>query len=152
MISARRLLLAGAAMAFAAADGAGGARADALASLRWQYRPLLVFTPSEADARLSRQTTILAADPDGLTERKLAVLIVEPGRVFTTFGAPAPAAQARTLRRRYRVPDASFRVILVGLDGGEKLSLDDPITLDNLYGVIDGMPMRRRELREQRDD
>lgn len=144
----RRLVLTGAALA-AMAAGLGPAEADGLASLRWQYRPLLLFTPSQHDPRLSRQTTRLADDAEGLADRRLAVLIVEPSRVFTTFGAPAPQAEAETLRRRFRVPDDAFLVVLVGLDGGEKLRLDEPVTTRQLFATIDGMPMRRRELLER---
>lgn len=145
---ARRLLLAGALGAMAT-TGTGGALARGLDALLWEYRPLLIFTPSETDARLSRQTTILADGGRGLEERKLAVLIVSPKRVFVTYGAPAPGAEARALRRRYHVADDAFRVVLIGLDGGEKFAADHPIALEALYATIDGMPMRRRELRER---
>ncbi|MEM7694827.1 MAG: DUF4174 domain-containing protein [Pseudomonadota bacterium] len=123
--------------------------AVALDSVRWEYRPLLIFTPSGTDARLSRQTTRLADAAAGLTDRRLAVYIVERSRVFTTFGAPATGVSAKGLRRRFRVPDDAFKVVLVGLDGGAKLSVDAPITTQRLFAVIDGMPMRRRELRER---
>ncbi len=146
MNPSRRLVLTGAAGAMALASGAA---ADELASVRWQYRPLLVFTPSGTDARLSRQTTWLADAAEGLAERKLAVYIVEPDRVFTTFGAPAPDAGAASLRRRFRIPDDAFRVVLVGLDGGRKFELDAPVETERLFQVIDGMPMRQRELRER---
>jgi len=144
----RRLRLGGAAGMVAVAS-LGAAAADGLASLRWQYRPLLLFTPDETDPRLSRQTTELAGDLDGLTDRRLAVLIIDRARVFTTFGAPAPAAETDTLRRRFRVPDDAFQVILVGLDGGEKLRESAPVTRERLFQVIDGMAMRQRELRER---
>lgn len=125
--------------------------ADGLASVRWEYRPLLIFTPTDLDKRLSRQTTMLANEAAGLVDRKIAVYIVERDRVFTTFGAPAPAARATTLRRRFRIPDDTFRVVLVGLDGGAKYSEDEPISTDRLFAVIDGMPMRRQELRSRGD-
>ena len=41
-----------------------------------------------------------------------------------------------------------FTVILVGLDGGEKLRRDGLIAVETLNARIDAMPMRRRELRE----
>jgi hypothetical protein len=74
---------------------------------------------------------------------------VERNRVFTTFGAPAPEADAKVLRRRFRVPDDAFRVILLGLDGGAKLTSDEPLTTETLFSTIDAMPMRQRELSER---
>lgn len=125
------------------------AHADGLSSVRWQYRPLLIFTPTGDDRRLSRQTTILADVARGIIDRRLAVYIIEERRVYTTFGAPAPDANARALRRRFRVPDDGFRVVLIGLDGAAKLSEDAPISAQHLFSVIDAMPMRRQELRER---
>ncbi len=127
----------------------GAAMASDLTGVRWDYRPLLIFTPSADDPRLSRQTTLLADDAAGLADRRLAVYVVEMGRVFTTFGAPDPDADAKSLRQRFRVPDATFRVVLIGLDGGAKLTTDEPVGTDTLFDTIDAMPMRRRELRER---
>lgn len=129
-----------------------GAMAQGLDSVRWEYRPLLIFTPAANTPDLSRQTTILADETNGLIDRRLAVYIVEQDRVYTSFGAPAPQADAKTLRRAFRVPDDTFRVILIGLDGGAKLTVDGTVSTDRLFGLIDGMPMRRRELRERGTD
>lgn len=137
------------AAALALAAMTGSAAADGLASVRWDYRPLLLFTPTNNDPRLARQTTWLADAARGLRERRIAVLSVERNRVYALYGAPAVGADAKTLRRRFRVADDQFRVVLVGLDGGEKLSDDEPVEVDRLFALIDGMPMRQRELREQ---
>lgn len=132
----------GAAMTTAAA-------ADGLGSVRWEYRPLLLFTPSADHPALGAQSTILADEAGGLEDRRMAVYVVERSRVLATFGAPAPEADAKALRRRFGVPDDAFRVILVGLDGGAKLVSDTPLPTERLFATIDGMPMRRRELRER---
>ena len=42
-----------------------------------------------------------------------------------------------------------FTCMLVGKDGGVKLSSDTPVPAERLSDVIDAMPMRRREMREQ---
>ena len=141
---------AAAAMLFAAA-AAPGAAADGLSSVMWEFRPLLIFAPSDDAARLSRQTTMLADEAAGMTDRKMGVFIVERNRVFTTFGAPALRADARAVRLRYRVPDDAFTVILVGLDGGAKLRVDAPVAPEKRSALIDWMPMRRRELRQRGD-
>lgn len=150
MASLTRALVALAAGVLVMIDGTAP-RADGLESVRWEYRPLLIFTPAPENAQLSRQTTILADAPDGLEDRRIAVYIVEQNRVYTTFGAPSPGADAETLRRRFRIPDDTFRVVLVGLDGVAKLTQDAPLSIDKLFSTIDAMPMRRREMRERGD-
>ncbi|MEM0909015.1 MAG: DUF4174 domain-containing protein, partial [Pseudomonadota bacterium] len=125
--------------------------ASQLQPARWETRPLLIFTPSDTAADLSRQTTELANHAGGLTDRRMSVYIVEPRRVFTTFGGPVVRADPKALRRRFKVPDDAFRVILVGLDGGAKGMWDQPVASETLFNLIDGMPMRRQELRRRQD-
>ena len=44
-----------------------------------------------------------------------------------------------------------FAAILVGKDGTEKFRSDEPVRPETLFGLIDAMPMRRREVRDRRD-
>ena len=41
----------------------------------------------------------------------------------------------------------TFEVVLIGLDGGIKLRQTKLVSLDKLFTLIDGMPMRRNELK-----
>lgn len=122
----------------------GPARADddSLAPWRWHARPLLLFAPSQSDPALLAQQRVLEADRAGLHDRDLILLTVLADQV-SGFADPGEAAR---LRRRFGVPAGRFSVVLVGKDGGEKLRLARPVTLDRLYAVIDAMPMRRDEM------
>ena len=42
-----------------------------------------------------------------------------------------------------------FEVILIGLDGGIKLRRTELLTKEELFGIIDSMPMRKAELRNR---
>jgi hypothetical protein len=56
---------------------------------------------------------------------------------------------APTLRSRYDVPaDTPFQLLLLGKDTGVKLRRDEAAPMPQVYGLIDAMPMRRREMRE----
>lgn len=59
--------------------------------------------------------------------------------------------EAPDARRRYGVAADGFEALLVGRDGGVKLRYPEPIGPDELFGRIDEMPMRRREMREMRE-
>lgn len=50
---------------------------------------------------------------------------------------------------RYGVSEDLFALILVGKDGGVKLTRNEPIALDRIFALVDSMPMRRREIRER---
>jgi hypothetical protein len=42
----------------------------------------------------------------------------------------------------------AFAVLLIGKDGGLKNRFDAPVTVDEIFGLIDVMPMRMREMQE----
>ncbi|KQO72582.1 hypothetical protein ASF22_12670 [Methylobacterium sp. Leaf87] len=115
----------------------GGARAaeNPLAAHRWKARVVVMSAPGPDDPHLLRQRALLAAVPDGVRDRDLVVL-----------EAVGTTAEARGLRARLSLPDASFRVVLVGKDGGTKLDAAAPLPAETLFSTIDAMPMRRDEM------
>ena len=56
-------------------------------------------------------------------------------------------ADARALRTRFRVRPESFAVVLVGKDGTAKDRWAEPVPMGEVFRLIDGMPMRQREMR-----
>ena len=127
------------------------ANANPLAAYRWQNRPLIVFAPASDDARLAEQMRALNDARAGLKDRDQVVLVVtsegiEPALGPDPDGASAEAATA--LRERFGIGPNDFAVILVGKDGTEKLRETEPLSTESLFGTIDAMPMRRREMRE----
>lgn len=111
---------------------------DPLAALRWSKRVLLVFADDRGDPTLAAQRRLFEADPSGTAERD-----------FVLVEAIGGAAGSSLLRRRFGVADGTFRAILIGKDGGGKLSSRQPLSLERLYREIDAMPMRRQEMRER---
>jgi len=107
-------------------------------------RVLLVFAPGSDDAFLVEQRLVLASMAQGLSQRDLVVVEVV-GSVVTGPAMPA-GVSADALRRRFGVAASAFRAVLVGKDGGAKLSEAAPIGADRLFAVVDAMPMRRQEM------
>lgn len=128
---ARRLL---AAVLCAALAARAEASVPDLEHYRWRSRVLLLFAPGPDDPALARQRAILAKAGAAASERDLVLLEV--------IGADR---QDEALRRRFGAGADRFRAVLVGKDGGAKLSSAEPIPADRLFGVIDSMPMRRNE-------
>lgn len=109
-----------------------------LDEFRWRSRLLVVVAPEPGDPRLARQKRLFEAAGRGVRDRDL-VWIEGVGR----------APRAEELRRRFGVPAGEFRALLVGKDGGAKLSSAEPIAVERLFGEIDAMPMRRDEMRRR---
>ena len=105
-----------------------------LSQHQWKDRVLLFFVADEKEAVWQEQRDILNTDPEGITERDLIIYRIE---------------QSDDLWRDYGVENDEYIAILVGKDGTEKLRQLQPLRLEKLYGIIDQMPMRRREMREQ---
>lgn len=123
-----------------------GSAAQAMSSYQWKKRPLVVFAASPGDEALARQRAIVKSLRPAFIDRKVVVIYVEGDRVSADLGAP-PGQSAAALRQRYGVGDGQFRVVLVGLDGGVKLTSSGPLSGEKLFATIDTMPMRRDEVR-----
>ena len=63
--------------------------------------------------------------------------------------APIDRQTADYIRNRFSVPPNTFRLILVGKDGGIKLKRHDQASLEEVFELIDSMPMRQREMRQK---
>lgn len=109
-------------------------RAD-LRAYRWQKRVLLIFSPSEHDPDFRATLSALRSRSSALADRHLLVLT-----------DTVPEAEGR-LRGRFGA--SGFRIIRVGKDGGVKLDRASRVPPDDLFALIDAMPMRRQEIRDR---
>ncbi len=100
------------------------------------YRRVLLFAPSANNQELLKQQAIFQADTAGNKERDLEIVqvIYSPDQV-STF-------------KKYKVAAAEFTFILIGKDGGEKLRRKSHVSLNELYQLIDSMPMRKIEMKK----
>jgi hypothetical protein len=116
-----------------------GSEVGQLEALRNRSRVLLVFTPSSTDEASATQKRLLEAAKAGLSERDLRV-----------FYLPADEAggSAQALRNHFGVSENAFVAVLIGKDGGEKARYLKPVYPQALFGLIDRMPMRRREMEQ----
>lgn len=142
----RILRAAGAVLTAAAIVAVGSSGAAALAAYKWKKRPLVVFAGGAGDASLAAQRAIVAASRGGFVERDMVVVYVV-GNVVHSDRGDESGMSAAGLRARFRVGDGAFQVVLVGKDGGAKLSSAAPLAANTVFGTIDAMPMRQQEMR-----
>ena len=121
---------------------AQSADGDPLAVYRDKKRVLLLFAPTEQDARYQAQRKLWKGEEPGFKERQLVVLPLLADR------QPNPSA---VLGKRFGVDPEAFTVILLGKDGHNAYQSKEPVSADFLYHRIDAMPMRRDEMRRQKD-
>ena len=115
----------------------GLAAPDPLASHRWKDRVLLVVAESADDPQLRQQQDIFRRMGGDARERDLKLVVA-------TGSSPESAA----IRQRFGL-DAGFHALLIGKDGGAKLTAETPLGSDALLPLIDAMPMRQEEMQRR---
>lgn len=135
-----------AALVVSAGLGSGTAVAAELGDYRWERRPLLLFAPTNSDPRLVETLSRIDADRCDVLDRDMVVGVVVGEGTSTLDGQVIDTQQTQQLMSRYGVGDTNFTVVLIGKDGGEKWRIDDVPSLRTVFAVIDGMPMRSREM------
>jgi NADH dehydrogenase [ubiquinone] 1 alpha subcomplex assembly factor 1 len=116
---------------------------------RWNYRVLVVSAPAGNDPDFRGQLAAIDAKRPAFEERDmLLVTLVGDGR--SSAGERTLAAdEVATARAALAIREDSFAVRLIGKDGGVKLASEAPVPMDEVYALIDGMPMRQREMQDR---
>jgi hypothetical protein len=127
--------------------GSGTAAAAELSDYRWERRPLLVFAPTDTDPRLVETLSRFDATRCEFVGRDMVLGQILTVGTSTLDGHVVDADQRRRLLQQYGIDATAFTVLLIGKDGGEKLRVTGVPDLAAIYTVIDGMPMRSREMR-----
>lgn len=126
--------------------GSATAGAAELSDYLWERRPLLVFAPVDSDPRLVETLGRIEASRCDFVSRDMVLGIVVTEGNSTLDGQAIDAKESQGLRNQYAIGESAFSVLLIGKDGGEKLRIDEVPDLHTIYAVIDGMPMRSREM------
>lgn len=100
-----------------------------LDAYRWNKRPVIIFAPSQQDAKYLEQVRMLKQQQPALEERDIIVL---------TDTSPDTKSTLRS-----QLQPEGFEIVLVGKDGGIKLRETSPISAEVLLSTIDRMPMRK---------
>ena len=115
----------------------------------WQYRPLLLFAASDQDSFLRQALEEIKARDCEMDDRDIVVGVVLTVGSSTIDDNVISKHRAQALRHRFGTDVNQFSAILVGKDGTEKLRVLEPPDLDQLFALIDGMPMRQNEMTQR---
>lgn len=117
-----------------------------LASERWRTRPLVLVVPASDDPMLVRLQLELRSKTvrAEFQEREMVLFTVVEGQ-GSREGQGLTEKQTRSLLAAVDASPAGPAVaFLVGKDGGIKLAERGSLSLDSVFALVDGMPMRRR--------
>ncbi len=100
-------------------------------------RKVILFYPKDKMDTASKQIKLFSEDLAGLSERQIKIVRVATNtKDFEKYNA-------------FKINPNLFTLMLVGKDGGEKFSTNTVITSIKLYSLIDKMPMRKQEIKNQ---
>jgi Domain of unknown function (DUF4174) len=128
-----------------------GSAADLnLDALRWKNRVLVLFSPSESDASFQAQKQGLASSAQGVAERDLVIMEILEQGLSRAGNQLLSEKSVQAIRKRFGVQAGAFQVLLIGKDGGVKLRSSEPVSMKDLFGLIDSMPMRQQEMESKK--
>ncbi|HUD32197.1 MAG TPA: DUF4174 domain-containing protein [Variovorax sp.] len=151
--SGLRFLLWGLAIAFALAPlwlapsfAATAPGDNPLVGERWKTRPVVLVVPAQDDPLLRRVQAALreTAAREAFLEREMVLYTVVAGRGRRNE-QPLTERQTRALLTALGLDaEGAATFVLVGKDGGTKMTEGSDVDLEAVFAEIDRMPMRRR--------
>ncbi|WP_431156691.1 DUF4174 domain-containing protein [Winogradskyella poriferorum] len=120
--------------------------AQELKDYKWKNRLVLVIGNNTNNTTFTQQLEVLENDNQGLNERRLKLFKVLPNKYQLDEEV---WVEGSLIFDKYNANKDPFRIILIGLDGGIKLSQSTVISKKDLFDLIDSMPMRSSELRSK---
>ena len=117
--------------------------AQNLSDYRWKNRILVLFENDSNSKKLNNTLNTIKKNTAEFKERDLLVFIYTDELFFDING------KATNLKNSTTLPKSHDGYILIGKDGGIKATEPYPIQLEKLWDLIDGMPMRKNEMRQK---
>ena len=119
----------------------GAASGQSLEKYLWKNRILFLIHPQKENPQLNAQIRSFEGFEDEIQDRQLLVFVMNGNAITDIDGKPANLDPNQMIF-------ASFTgVILIGKDGGIKLQEPFVVEPRRIFDLIDGMPMRRSEMK-----
>lgn len=119
---------------------------------RWEQRVILIFgQPPKADL-FQQQLKLLSSTTEKLDDRDLIIYRFFAGKGWGPDDNLLEMPRVEPIRSRYNPNKNDFQFVLIGKDGGVKLQSEQVVEMNQLFGLIDSMPMRRAEMRRNKKE
>ena len=122
-----------------------------LSEYLWKNRLLVIFSPSDSYKDYADKKQDLLKQKAEVEDRDLVIFTIFAEGESHIDESPVGDAAAESLRKRFDIKSGQFAVILIGKDGGEKLREESYKPLEEIFSLIDSMPMRQAEMRERKE-
>lgn len=121
-------------------------QAQDLHQYAWKNRIMLLCTESDTSSQVNSQLEHLKNYNDQLAERKMIIFRLYEAHYYKGLESMNKLPYIRERKHCQNMQD-EFQILLIGLDGGVKMHRDTITSVDFILGLIDGMPLRKAELK-----
>lgn len=118
-----------------------------LHAYQWKNRIILIFAPSSDSDAYERQMRKFEGQENGILDRDLIILQLFENGEGRAGDTSLSEWVAPRMRRQFDVEAGEFSIILIGKDGTVKLRSTVPVSVSEIFSMIDAMPMRQEEMR-----
>ncbi|WP_169315238.1 DUF4174 domain-containing protein [Bernardetia litoralis] len=128
-------------------------KTDVLAQYQWKNRIVVIFSENKENDIFKKQIQLFLENKEELKERDLVIFQVFKNEGRNPNQKIISNSDIELLQKRFDFHfdtenKNNFAVFLVGKDGGTKLKTENKtLNIENLFGVIDAMPMRQSEIK-----
>ncbi len=120
--------------------------AQALKEYQWKNRVILLFSPSAEQEDYRKQLALFKEHEKEMKERDIALFHIFESEGKNPKGERLSPEAVQKLRKQYAPNAANLQCLLIGKDGGKKLSELGILSIKKLFATIDAMPMRQVEM------
>lgn len=114
---------------------------------KWKNRLVVLFARDAEQDHYQLQLEKFESYESGIKDRDLLFISILEEGCSKIEGRAISDKSADTIQKRLNPRNKSFRVVLIGKDGTVKLQREQILNPDELFRIIDQMPMRRREMK-----
>lgn len=129
------------------------ARQDALSmdlrQFQWKNRLLFLFAPQRSDSLFTDLQDEITVNKTEAEDRDMVIFVIFESEPSFINSENLDVQSAAALRKKFDIPPGRFTAILVGKDGGVKLKQHTGVKLNDIFALIDAMPMRQEEMRQK---
>ena len=119
-----------------------------LNDFRWENR-IIIINSDEGKELSEHQKKSLMTDMAGLKDRHLLIFEIDRDGITDLQNEKVYRVEQNFLDK-LQMKKGEFEILLIGKDGGVKLRSSSPLENSRIFGVIDQMPMRQAEMRNQK--
>ncbi len=117
-----------------------------LKAYQWENRLLLYFAPNPEDETYQKQQIEMEGHALKMEDRDLLTFSLFEDTPSYAGSVEVAKNEADSIRHDFNIESGRFTLLLIGKDGRVKINSHDVVPAQDIFTLIDSMPMRQQEV------